>query len=70
MFVADGYVNRRIIVLDADTGKFKRMWGAYGNTPDDAAPNRLADEGPGRSSSIWSTACGCRTTDWSTSRIG
>ena len=47
VFVADGYVNRRIIVLDADTGAFKRMWGAYGNTPDDAAPNRLADEGPG-----------------------
>ena len=47
VFVADGYVNRRVIVLDADTGTFKRMWGAYGNTPDDAAPNRLADEGPG-----------------------
>ena len=47
VFVADGYVNRRIIVLDADTGKFKRMWGAYGNAPDDAAPNKLADEGPG-----------------------
>jgi hypothetical protein len=47
VFVADGYVNRRIIVLDADTGKFKRMWGAYGNKPDDAAPNKLAEEGPG-----------------------
>ena len=47
VFVADGYVNRRVIVLDADTGAFKRMWGAYGNAPDDAAPNRLADEGPG-----------------------
>jgi sugar lactone lactonase YvrE len=47
VFVADGYVNRRIIVLDADTGTFKRMWGAYGNTPDDAAPNKLADDGPG-----------------------
>jgi DNA-binding beta-propeller fold protein YncE len=47
VFVADGYVNRRVIVLDADTGAFKRMWGAYGNTPDDAAPNRLASEGPG-----------------------
>jgi DNA-binding beta-propeller fold protein YncE len=45
VFVADGYVNRRVIVLDADTGKFKRMWGAYGNPPDDAAPNRLQDEG-------------------------
>src|SRR5215217_3408996 len=47
VFVADGYVNRRVVVLDAETGAFKRMWGAYGNTPDDAAPNKLADEGPG-----------------------
>jgi NHL repeat-containing protein len=47
VFVADGYANRRVIVLDADTGAFKRMWGAYGNPPDDAAPNRLQDEGPG-----------------------
>jgi DNA-binding beta-propeller fold protein YncE len=47
VFVADGYVNRRVIVLDADTGQFKRMWGAYGNPPDDSAPNRLTDEGPG-----------------------
>jgi len=47
VFVADGYVNRRVIVLDADTGAFKRMWGAYGNKPDDAAPNRLQEEGPG-----------------------
>ena len=47
VFVADGYVNRRVMVLDADTGKFKRMWGAYGHTPDDAAPNRLQDTGPG-----------------------
>jgi DNA-binding beta-propeller fold protein YncE len=47
VFVADGYVNRRVIVLDADSGQFKRLWGAYGNKPDDEAPNRLADEGPG-----------------------
>src|SRR5438309_1591686 len=32
---SDGYLNRRVIVLDADTGKFKRYWGAYGNKPDD-----------------------------------
>jgi len=38
-FIADGYVNRRVVVLDAETGKFKRMWGAYGNVPDDKAPN-------------------------------
>ena len=36
VFVADGYQNRRVIVFDADTGKFKRMWGAYGNKPDDS----------------------------------
>jgi DNA-binding beta-propeller fold protein YncE len=39
LFVADGYGNRRVIVFDADTGKFKRMWGAFGNVPTDAAPN-------------------------------
>jgi hypothetical protein len=35
LFVADGYGNRRIIVFDADTGKYKRMWGAFGNVPKD-----------------------------------
>jgi len=34
-YVADGYQNRRVAVLDADTGKMKRYWGAYGNRPDD-----------------------------------
>jgi len=33
LFVADGYGNHRIIVFDADTGKFKRMWGAFGKAP-------------------------------------
>jgi hypothetical protein len=35
VFVADGYGNRRVIVFDADTGKYKRMWGAFGNVPTD-----------------------------------
>ncbi len=35
LYVADGYGNRRVIVLDADTGEYKRHWGAYGNVPDD-----------------------------------
>lgn len=39
LFVADGYGNRRVIVFDADTGAFKRMWGAFGNVPTDDAPN-------------------------------
>ena len=34
-FIADGYDNRRVIVIDADTMEYKRMWGAYGNTPMD-----------------------------------
>lgn len=35
LFVADGYFNRRVIVFDADSGAYKRHWGAYGNPPDD-----------------------------------
>ena len=36
IYFADGYLNRRIIVFDSETGAFKRMWGAYGNPPSDA----------------------------------
>src|SRR5579862_7627529 len=35
LFVADGYGNHRVIVFDADTGQYKRHWGAYGHKPDD-----------------------------------
>jgi DNA-binding beta-propeller fold protein YncE len=35
LYVADGYGNHRVIVFDAETGKYKRHWGAYGNKPDD-----------------------------------
>jgi DNA-binding beta-propeller fold protein YncE len=35
VYVADGYGNKRVIVFDADTGAYKRHWGAYGNRPDD-----------------------------------
>jgi len=34
-YIADGYGNKRVVVIDADTGKFKRFWGAYGAKPDD-----------------------------------
>ena len=34
-YIADGYNNRRVIVFDADTGQYKRHWGAYGARPDD-----------------------------------
>jgi DNA-binding beta-propeller fold protein YncE len=45
VYVADGYGNRRVIVFDADTGAFKRMWGAFGNPPADDAESG----GPGPS---------------------
>ncbi len=35
VYVADGYGNRRVIVFDADSGAYKRHWGAYGERPDD-----------------------------------
>ncbi len=35
LYVADGYGNRRIVVLDAGTGAYKRHWGAYGAAPSD-----------------------------------
>ena len=34
-YFADGYLNRRVAVVDMDTGEIKRYWGAYGNVPDD-----------------------------------
>jgi DNA-binding beta-propeller fold protein YncE len=30
IYIADGYLNKRVIVLDSETGAFKRGWGAYG----------------------------------------
>ena len=34
-YFADGYFNKRVAVVDVDTGELKRYWGAYGNEPDD-----------------------------------
>ena len=34
-YVADGYRNRRVAVLDMTSGEIKRFWGAYGNVPSD-----------------------------------
>jgi hypothetical protein len=45
LFVADGYGNKRIIVFDADTGAFKRMWGAFGGVPMDDPPATGAGAG-------------------------
>jgi len=46
VFVADGYTNRRVIVFDADTGAFKRMWGAFGKPPDTRAPGGARPQQP------------------------
>jgi DNA-binding beta-propeller fold protein YncE len=39
LYVADGYGNQRVIVFDAETGAFRRMWGAFGETPAAAGPS-------------------------------
>ena len=54
LYVADGYGNQRVVVFDAESGKFKRAWGAFGNTPPAAmapnppvpAPNQGDGDGP------------------------
>jgi hypothetical protein len=37
-YLADGYGNKRVAVIDMDTGSIKRYWGAYGHKPDDVNP--------------------------------
>jgi len=46
LYVADGYGNHRVIVFDADTGKYKRHWGAYGKRPDDVDQGPYNPSGP------------------------
>ncbi len=49
LYVADGYGNRRVIVFDAETGAYKRMWGAFGNPPvDPEKPVTGGEGGPPR----------------------
>jgi DNA-binding beta-propeller fold protein YncE len=45
-YLADGYLNKRVAVIDADTGAFKRYWGAYGNKPDDTNPGPYDPDAP------------------------
>ena len=53
VYIADGYLNNRIVVYDSDTGKFKRGWGAYGipldqvvNAPEPPPTPSYVPEGP------------------------
>jgi len=45
-YIADGYGNKRVAVIDADTGKMKRYWGAYGNKPDDTDLGKYDPKAP------------------------
>jgi DNA-binding beta-propeller fold protein YncE len=45
-YVSDGYGNHRVAVIDMDTGKIKRYWGAYGNKPDDTNLGRYNPTAP------------------------
>jgi hypothetical protein len=46
LYVADGYGNKRVAVIDGDSGKILRFWGAYGNKPDDARLPAYDPAGP------------------------
>jgi len=46
VYVADGYMNKRVVVYDSDKGTFKRFWGAYGNPPNDADPGAYNPAAP------------------------
>lgn len=47
LYIADGYLNHRVLVVDADTGMYKRHWGAYGQVPvDDAGSDALPPYAP------------------------
>jgi NHL repeat len=46
VYVADGYGNHRVIVFDAETGKYKRHWGAYGNKPSDESLGNYNPDAP------------------------
>ena len=45
-FVADGYGNKRVAVIDVATGRIKRFWGAYGNAPSDSNYGRYDPSAP------------------------
>jgi DNA-binding beta-propeller fold protein YncE len=45
-YVSDGYGNKRVAVIDMDTGKIKRYWGAYGHQPSDSSLGRYDPDAP------------------------
>jgi hypothetical protein len=47
LYIADGYLNKRLIVLDSETGAFKRGWGAYGISLSEITNDPLPQRAPG-----------------------
>jgi hypothetical protein len=45
VYVSDGYMNKRIVVFDSETGAFKRGWGAYGTPLDKLSNSKLVSFG-------------------------
>ncbi|MEP6835121.1 MAG: hypothetical protein ABJB74_17170 [Gemmatimonas sp.] len=45
-YVADGYGNKRVAVLDMTSGAIKRYWGAYGEKPDDTPSGPYKPDAP------------------------
>ena len=45
-YLADGYLNHRVAVVDMDSGEIKRYWGAYGNPPTDEVLPPFDPEAP------------------------
>ncbi len=45
-FIADGYDNKRVAVIDMDNGKIKRFWGAYAHVPNDSNPGPYVPGAP------------------------
>jgi len=46
LHIADGYVNKRVVVWDSETGEFNRAWGAYGVSIDQLDNNSAPPHGP------------------------
>ena len=67
-YVADGYFNKRVAVIDLDSGKIKRFWGAYGEPADDAPLGPVRSGRAGRQAVPHARALrrAGRTTAWST----
>ena len=45
-YVADGYGNKRVAVIDMTSGKVKRFWGAYGKAPLDTSMGPYSPDNP------------------------